>query len=157
MEKKSFVGPKEVIGVTVIDTKTPSGKDIVKILFADDSLPEIMPLDTFELVVTDEPKDWNYLRDKRYEKLMIELTKCVLEADIVFHDIHHVTDELKKKLETAFDRATSYLWTKDDRQFIAGFNPMALRTLLEADAVLMTIKKDEQQQPTETNIGEGAK
>ena len=151
--KKRYVGPNEVSGVSIEEYKTPGGKEVVKIFYEGEVLPpEIMPMATFEKIVTDVPKDYNWLRETRYENLVNELAAVALEHDISFSDIEHVVTALKKKFGAAFDRATNVLWTGDDAQFIPGLPPLAYRTLLEADRVMKDRIK-----PNETGTSTDAK
>ena len=81
MDEKKFYGPNEVSGVVIMDEKTPSGKDIVKVLFVSPTMkPEVVPLVAFERVVSKEPKDLNWLREKRYEALLNEVWQALGNA-----------------------------------------------------------------------------
>ena len=139
--KPRYIGPNEVTGVTILEEKTPTGKEIVRVYYAGDKLPpEDMPMVTFELLVSDVPKDYNWLRETRYKKLLEEIAALCLEHDVSFSDVEYLTTSFKQKIAAAFDRATSYLWTKDDEQFIPGIPALSYRTLLEADRILKSIK-----------------
>lgn len=132
-----FVGPNQVFGVTITEDKTPSGKEIVKVLYENKELaPDVMPMAVFERLVTDVPKDYNWLRETRYQKLVDDMTVLCLENDVQFSDIAHVATSLKDKLEAAFQRATNVLWTGDDKTWYPGVHPLTFRTLLEADRIL---------------------
>ena len=139
--KEAFIGPNKVSGVVILDYKTPKGAEVVKILYENPIIPfEIMPKVTFERVVSSEAKDWNYVREKRGEGLLEELAAVCMEHDVVYGDVAHIAHNLQAKLKTAFDRATNFLWTKDDKQFIDGRpSPIDLRSLLEAEQVLKGI------------------
>jgi len=54
-------------------------------------------------------------------------------------EIQGVINTIGGELDNTFNRATNYLWTKDDTQFIPGTNMMLERTLLEATKVTQII------------------
>lgn len=138
-----YIGPNKVFSFVIAEYKTPKGKEIVKVIYESEKVPnEIMPLITFEALSSETPNDWNWVRNKRYEELLKEISGLCLEYDIVYNDIGSVTLALKDKLEAAFDRATNFLWTKDDDQCVPGYNPLSLRTLLETEEILKGITKN---------------
>lgn len=143
--EKKYIGPREVIGAQVMEYKTPKGGDVVKVIYANADLAfEIMPLETFKATVSDVPQTWNWLREKRTERLIDALAAECLEHDVTYADIAYLGRELEQKLKIAFNRATNFLWTKDDRQFIAGAeSPLFNHSLLEAEQVLKGIPKHE--------------
>lgn len=143
--KKRYIGPREVGGLQVLDYKTPKGKEVVKILYVESDVPfEIMPVTTFQSVVSEKPEDWNYVREKRNEQLMQEIVAICLEHDVVFGDLAFLGRTIENRLKAAFARATNYLWTKDDSQWIPGReSALDLRSLLECEQVLRSIKKDD--------------
>lgn len=54
-------------------------------------------------------------------------------------EIQSLVNIISSELDNTFNRATNYLWTKDDSQFIPGTNMMMERTLLEATKINKTI------------------
>jgi hypothetical protein len=143
-EKIRYIGPNKINGVVILEEKTPNGKELVKVLYENNVIPaEVMPMVTFENLVSDAPKDWNWIRDQRYAPLLKDIASLCLEYDVIHSDINALAEAIKNKLEAAFARATNYLWTKDDAQFIPGMPALSFRSLLEADAILKGIKKDE--------------
>lgn len=135
-----FLGPNKIIGVSIEPYKTPRGADIVKVLYESKDLPagtlEVMPKKTFELLVTDVAKDWNWVRETREQAVLEELAGDLMEWDIQHEDIKHLVTTLAEKLYTSFDRALNFLWTKDDSAFIPGKDILAYKTVLEADRIL---------------------
>lgn len=149
-EKKRYVGPNEVSGVVIEGFKTPQGGEIVRVIYVGEKLPpEVMPMKTFEALVTDVPQTYNWVRETRYKPLLDELAAIALERDMLFCDAEYVTTELKKKFAAAFDRATNLLWTGDDEQFFPGIPPLSYRSLLEADRILK--EKMKQHESDNTN------
>lgn len=58
-------------------------------------------------------------------------------------EIQGLVNSLGSELDNIFHRASNYLWTKDDTEFVPGANMMMERTLLEATKVNQTIPKVE--------------
>lgn len=139
-ETSAFIGPFKVLAVEILERKTPKGADIVKVSFDTDAQPPLtMPKATFEVMVTDVPKDFNYLRDVRYKKLLETLTAECLEVDVVYSDIAYLGKALVNKMEDAYERTANYLWTGDDKTWIPGVDYRSDRTLLECDEILKKI------------------
>lgn len=153
MTEKKYLGPNEVLGVTVVEQKTPAGAEMVKVMYESSDLPlgtvEVMPKQTYELLISDQPRDWTWVRDTQSKRIQEDLAKVLMEWDVSYTDVKHVVLGLTDKIYTAFDRATSFLWTKDDTKFVPGTdNPVGFRTLLEAEEILKGVKTDE---PKPTN------
>lgn len=145
--KQNFIGPNQIFGIVQEEQRTPGGKEIVKVVYEGGKLsPETMPLATFEILVSEAPHDYNWLREKRYKKLLEEMTALCLETDVRYSDIKHLATKFAEKLDSAFERATNYLWTSDDKQWIPGINSLSDRTILEADKILKQIKPNDAEQ-----------
>lgn len=142
-EEKLFVGPNEVDRIELVDQKTPAGKDVAKVFYkGEGDRHEIMPLAIFNILKTNEPKDYNWLREKKHGQLLKDLAALCLEADVKHSDLAHVSKSLCNNLEDAFERAASFLWTGDDKAWISGIDHRFHLTLLQADAVLNKIQAD---------------
>jgi hypothetical protein len=66
--------------------------------------------------------------------------------DPVFSEVNIIINALANELDNYFNRATNFLWTRDDAQFVPGVNIMNERTMIEAKKISETIplvKKDE--------------
>lgn len=139
-----YVGPHKVALVSEEVQKTPRGADIVKVTYdADNVFSEIMPKHVFERLVTEEPTDFNSLRERRYKPVVEALATICVEEDIKFMDLAHVAKLLVNKLEDAFERASSYLWTGDPRAWVSGIDYRGDLSLLLAEKVLRGIPSDE--------------
>jgi len=141
--EKLFLGPNEVEKIDPQEQKTPAGKPIVKVIFKGENVrSETMPLHVFNLLKTTEPKDYNWIRETKHAQLFKDLAALCLEADVKFSDLAYVCKELCNKLQDGFERASSFLWTGDDKAWIPGFDHRSDLTLLQADAVLKKIQSD---------------
>lgn len=126
---------------------------MVRVMYTTEDLPlgtiSVMPKRTFEKVVTPVPTDWNTLQDTQSRAIQEELAKVVLEWDVQYDDINKVILGLTEKLYAAFDRATNFLWTGEDKGFVAGkTSPVGFRTILEANEILERIGKKVEDEPS---------
>lgn len=137
-----FVGPRKVEFVVVTEDKTHGGNEVVKITY-DSGYEELMPKRAFENLVTDKPTDWNDLRGKNINGLVKELLAVIAEHHLKAEDVDVLKATLERELFNSFNRATHFLWTKDDKSFIPGTNTVLERTLIEADKIIKTIPQDE--------------
>lgn len=116
---------------------------MIEVVYKGDKLPnEAMPLSTFNLIKTPDPQTDSFLREKRYEKLIMDLAGLCVENDIKFQDLAHVGKALVNKLEDAFERASLNLWVGDDKRWVSGIDYRWNLSLLQADDILKRIKPD---------------
>lgn len=143
MEPTLYLGPSEVDKLEILDHKTPAGKEIVRVLFkSKDAFSEEMPLSVFNLCKTIAPIDYNTLRERQHEALIVLLTELMLEYGVKKGNVGYVLTSLKDKLATVFDRSLQFLTTGDDLRFVPGMDPLTDFTLLQAEATLRRIQKD---------------
>jgi hypothetical protein len=141
MEK--FIGPRKIELIAETEFKTHGGKDVVKVMY-DGGFSEIMPKSECEFLQEDKATDYNQLRKKKMGRILEEVLTVIAEHDLKAADIEALKAGIENELYNSFNRATHFLWTKDDKSFIPGNNVVLERSLLEADLVLKTInKKDE--------------
>lgn len=138
MDKVQYLGPAEITTTIAIDEKTPKGNPMVTVVFKDKP-SETYPLKIFEALVSDEPHDFNWIRENRYKALLDELAGVCLEADLKFEDLAYIGKTLVYRLENSFERASNFLWTKDDKKWVAGVPFLFERSLIEAEKILKTI------------------
>lgn len=161
-----FIGPRKVEAATVReDIKTPGGNEVVEVFYAG-GYKEILPKVTFEATVLDRPTDYTALAELRANVLIKALLPVVAEHDLTAGEIDNIKNGLARELFNSFNRATHFLWTKDDTTFTPGFNVVLDRSLLEADLIIREIPvqavkepaKDESiptDAPAEREAGEG--
>lgn len=155
-EKGQFIGPRKVAMAVSTDHKTSGGNEVVEIHY-EGGFKEMMPKNAFELMVTDKPSDWNALRDRKFKVILKELLTVVAEHDFKASDIEALNNAFANELFNGFNRATHYLWTKDDKSFIPGNNVVLERSLLEADMIIKSIEDEPTDKPkSEETSGEDA-
>lgn len=149
-EKVVYIGPFKVTGAVTQEFKTPNGEEILKIYFEGENVfPEIMPRKTFERLVKELPTDLTSLQIARYQPLLEDLAKVVLEHDIKYSDLAYVAKNLVRKFEDAYERAANLLWTGDDKQWVSGVDWRSDRTLLEVEKILKSYNGNKPTEKTE--------
>lgn len=108
MEK--YYADKKILGVTVLeDVKTPSGADIVKIIFEDGS-EQITSKARYDLIVTDEISDLSTAQQKLNARVGSLLFSTLHEYDIKLGEVNAVSDSMVQLVEAGHSKAASYLW-----------------------------------------------
>lgn len=152
-ESGRFIGPRKVELAIATEYKTHAGADVIEVVYAGGH-KELMPRLAFEYLVTEQPTDWNQLRKTKMGVLTKELLAVIAEHDLKAADIETLKQSLENELYNSFNRATHFLWTKDDKSFIPGNNVVMDRSLLEADIIIKTVPTDESKPETTESAGE---
>lgn len=137
-EKDLFVGSEKVAMVADTEIKTPMGSDIVEITF-ENGRKEIMPKKAYELVVTDIASDASIAHRTKMNALVPALKMVICEYDLKVGEIQSLLQALANGIDDNFSRATNYLWTSDDTQYVPGMNPLSPRSILEAHRIIIGI------------------
>ena len=136
-----FIGPDEIESADVSELKTPEGKDIVEVTFKS-KRKKIYPSLALDYIVTNEASDHNNVQFKKFTPVIREFMKIVAEYDVSVGEIEALMRNLATNIDNTFNRATNYLWTKDDKRFAPGFDPMYEVSLLQAHRVITNIKDE---------------
>lgn len=121
MGTAKYVGPKEILGVSVSESKTPLGGAIVEVTFSDGSR-QTMPERTFARVATESPSDLTALRDLRTLPVVGEILVLMREADLFHADVNYVIDRIVMSVNENFTQAENHMWKvsdPDERTFLA--------------------------------------
>jgi hypothetical protein len=142
MESEKYIGPKRVIGITKEDVLTPGGNKVVTVIY-DGDYKEIMPLKSYELLVSPTPiQDLRAIQNIKINTILSELLKIVAEYDLKDSEVVPLCQALGNSLNESFNRAANYLWSKDDKRYVAGYDMTRERSILEADIILRSINSD---------------
>lgn len=141
MEKEQFIGPKKVVGLVKENIKTNGGNEIVTVLYEGGN-KEIMSLKAFDILVTEKAIDYTELRKKKINDLTLKILAIIAEYDLKAGEIDELNRAIGMELFNGFNRATHFLWSKDDKSFVPGTNVILDKSLLEADIVIRNISKD---------------
>lgn len=137
-KKEQYIGPFKVIGITEDVAKTPAGKGVVKVIY-EDRPAEIMTKKGFDLLVKNEPVDLGTVQKEKFDILIPEIISVMAEYDIRMFELSALLTRVNETIESHFERAASFLWTGDDRNWIPGMNFLNNRTLIESDKILKSI------------------
>lgn len=143
-----FIGPDEIIGVSLSGIKTPSGAQVFEVTLKGGKV-RLMPERAMAALVSDEVKDHTYLRDRREITLVPEIVKLIKEYDVPIQEVPHLVQMVAYELDNHFGRAANWLWTKDDSKYAPGFDAMHDVTLLMAERVIAEIPNE----PAKTTEG----
>lgn len=150
-ELASFVGPNKVVSVIPVEGVTTSmGSPLVDVTYLSGKT-ERLTKKTYELVVTDIPSDFTIVQRTKFNQMTPAVIAILSEYDIRVFEIPAFLQNVAGSIDNSFARATNWLWTKDDDQYIPGGNPMHPRTLLEADAVIKSIPDVVEAAPVQEN------
>lgn len=149
MEKsKQYIGPYEIFALVEEEMKTPAGSDVVKVLFTEGKPPMLMPKKALELFMRPSPMDLTTFQEMKFNVMIPEIIKVIGEYDIKMGEIPALMQKLSNTMFDNYDRASIYLWTGDDKNFIPGFNASHERTLLETEKVLKSIPQNDSNNAT---------
>ena len=90
---KIYIGPREVIKTTPIEEKTYEGGDALVVEY-DGGFTQMFTRKVFDLVTTNEPKDFNYVRDQKVNPALDEMYHIVGDF---FHSIANGADDETRK------------------------------------------------------------
>lgn len=141
MSKTQYVGPNKILGITKEAITTPSGGEVFRVVY-DNNHSELMTKRAFDLLVTEKATDLTDLRERKFRALIPQFITLMMEYDFKSMDCNPFLNRIMDSLQENFDRASNYLWTKDDKEWVPGFNFVEQRTLLECDKVLKAINED---------------
>jgi hypothetical protein len=127
-----FIGPDEIVSTDVYEKTTPEGKGIVEVTFKT-GRKHIFTEETLEYIVTDEVSDLNAVQEKKFTPVLRKIMSVLMEHDINIGEVEMLFKQLGYNLDMVFNRGTSYLWFKDEKEFVPGFDPMYNVSLLMAE------------------------
>lgn len=140
MLKNKFLGDKEIVSTEDVGHKTPIGSKVIKVSFLNGeyTFTTEQALELFSSEKRIEPTEFRKVKEKIIgEKLLAILMEY---GGVNYGDITSLLQSLSDKMNAAFSRAEHFLWTKNDKTFIPGYNSLDERSLIEADFVLSLIQ-----------------
>lgn len=136
-----FIGPDEVVSVEVTEDKTPKGNNVVKV-FLKSGRNKIYPENVLEYVLTDTVSDYNTLQMNKFTPVIRQFMEIVAEYDLNVGEVEPLLRNIAANIDNSFNRATNFLWSGDDGQFAAGFDPMYSVSLLQAHKIIKGIEEN---------------
>ena len=148
MENKiQYIGPYKIFGVQKEDFTTPAGGEVVKVLF-ESSIPQIMPLRTFQMLISPEPVPLDKMQEKKISIVVEALKDVCLEYDLTSLESEFMLIRFANTLKNIVDKAGHLLFTKelygtaDNKGWTKGANFSEQRTLLEAHSICQKLAND---------------
>ncbi len=136
---EKFFGPRKVISVSKEDYKTPSGIEVLKVMFADGEY-EIITQKGYDAFSTDHSIDYTALAKLKNEVMSRELIAVLLDYNFTNMELSMIIVALKEKIDAVFDRAINFLFFKDDKTWVAGSNSNGYFDLVTANKIIESIK-----------------
>lgn len=152
-QKDQYIGPNKVFGLQQEEFKTPMGGDVVKVLFENDR-PQIMPLRTFNLLVSDAPRPLDQVQDLKIDTIVGTLVEMTLEYDVTSLEGNYLIPKYVQTLKNITNRAAHLAMTKqlfgtaDVAGWVKGADFSENRTLLEAHSISLKLGNDSTQSQT---------
>jgi len=132
-----FVGPNKITEISAIEMRTPKGGYIFEVGY-EDGTKEIYPETGFMLVVSDEAKDFNHIRDARVQAMVPEILNTIKEYDIPYEQFTWLMSQVAAQWQNHFNRANAVLWFGDASRYVPGSDTTDRLSLLMADRVNAT-------------------
>jgi hypothetical protein len=127
-----FFGPYEVVSDEVVG-KLESGQEIVEVKFKDKTQVYLTTRKGFDETVSETHKDFNRLREDRYQALLARMATECLESGVAYEDIGYVAKRLGDNLLHSFEAAACKAM---GAEHIPGMDPFTSMTLVNAHAIL---------------------
>lgn len=140
-----FIGPDKISDIEVLDLLTSAGSMVFEVTLAN-GVRDIYPEKGLVAIVSDEPKDYNHIRDARVNLFVPEVIKLMEEYDLPAGQLVYVLSMIGTQYRNHLSRAMNYIWRKDDSRYTPGVDPTDDFTLLMAERVNKGI-------PTKENVG----
>lgn len=148
-----YIGPDKVVGITKHEITTPLGNEVVKVIL-DNGKEKLMTKKCFDLLVTETPPpgDYNYLQEKKFSVLVPMVIDLINEYDLGYFEIGRFGQKIVDELFERFHRASNFLWNASDEHYVAGFEFMNNKTVLDALHIIHKIPKKDVE--TKSDVGD---
>jgi hypothetical protein len=130
-----YYGPEEII------SKSEDGGFVTLYLKSSESKEGeqyklTIPTRLFELIVTDEQKDWNYSHTIKLNAASNEVMAILSKYDITGGEIKQLSQKIALDYLTIIDRAINFQFTGNDKRFVPGGDVYYDFTLNRANEIL---------------------
>lgn len=137
-----FVGPNKIVSIEITEVILPSSARVFELTY-ENGYKELFPEKGLVIVISDEAKDFNHIRDARVDVMVPEILGIIKEYDIPFDQFTHLMTKVAFQLQQHFNRANAILWHGDAKTYVPGVDTMGSLTLLEAERVNLREKPNE--------------
>ncbi len=80
----------------------------------------VVPKSVFEMVVTDDKKDWNYVFNLKLQAASKDVIEVLMKHNITGGEIKALLQKIGLDYFTILDRAINYQFTGSDKRFVPG-------------------------------------
>ncbi len=137
-----YYGSDKIVSINIIDSKTNLGSAIFELVLSSNGRKVVIPEKGLVAVVSDEPKDFNYLRDTRINLMVREIVDVIAEYDLPITQVGYLGAVIAAEVGGRFSRAMNYFWTGNDTLFVPGFDHENDVTLVMANNAIKNIPKE---------------
>ena len=130
-----FIGPDEIVSVTLLEVKTPKGGEVYEIGFSNERR-HLFSKTTLDLIVTNTLSDLNEVQEKKMIPMLTEVMDVIREYDLTTKEVSTLSQKLSAIFTDTFDRTTSFLWFGDKKEHVIGFDPLINASLLMARKIM---------------------
>lgn len=107
--ENTYIKDKKVLGITTIDKKTPSGGEMIQVLF-ENGATAIMPKTRYNLVKSNEVLDASKFQMNVRRSVGSIVYGILHEYGLTFGETNNVLDEAAELTQSAADKATNILF-----------------------------------------------
>ena len=150
-----YFGPYKVFGLQRVDGSTPSGGEIVKVLFEENSA-QIMPMRVYELLVSKQPTDFTTIGIKKINAVLGAVVDIMMEYNLTALEAETTLLKASNIISNMFDKA-AFCATNNDvygdshiEKWTPGTNFSHYKTMLECDMVVKKYQKNNATTPEAT-------
>lgn len=149
-----YLGPNKIVGIEVIEMKTPSGGSIFEVetrSVSENNVEffekELVPERAVAVTISEQSRDYTKTFEAKMNALVPQIVDLLEEYNVDYSQIDTMIKSIEMQADMRFNRALSFLFTKNDKNFIPGFDPRNSISLLMAERVINSIPKEDA--PTE--------
>lgn len=129
-----YIGPDEIISTESTGYTTPSGKSFINVCFKTGRSHPYTE-ETLSYIVTDEPSDPTSVLEKKMTPIVRKVMDVLYEYDVNSGEIEMLFKQIGFNIDVVFDKATSWLWFKNHKEHVPGFDPMMYVSLMMAKTI----------------------
>jgi len=140
-----FWGPEEIIEVRDTEMLTHRGVAIVEVVTKanDRNRVQTTTMPALEIIVSDEPKDWNYVQETKLEKVVNEIMVIATDSGITGGELQTMLAKLGLALATRFEHAAHIRFEGNDDEFVPGGSEFYTWSLAKAEHVITSSKNEQ--------------
>ena len=141
-ETKKFWGPEEVLTITDTEKTTHRGVPIVEVTTRrqdtdDKTRTRTTTATCFNLVTTEEPRDWNYVQDVKIDQMVTDIMNVVTDGGLDGSEMQPLVNKLSMALGNRLDHAAHIRFEGDDSEFVPGGNVYGDWSLAKAENIIV--------------------